>query len=220
MPAHAKEPLRALSEEERQALKQISRAQSESAAVVTRAKQILAVAEGARFTEAARGSGRRSGAAVSALVRAFNARGLEALRPIHGGGPAIVYGMEERAMILAEFQRAPDREQDGTATWSISTLTRVLRRKGLPRISEYTVLCTLNEAGYTYQEDRTWCHTGRVLRRRKSGVVEVTDPEGAPKRGADPAGLRRRRGSRSPRAERGRGGALPGHPTAGSALGA
>lgn len=203
MAGHIKDPLRALTEEERQILEEVSRAQSEAAAVVAHAKQILAVSRGASLSEAARVSGRRSGDAVANLVRRFNAEGLAALRPRHGGGPTVVYGVEERAKILSEFQRTPDRERDGTATWSLSTLQRALRQKGLSRISEYTILCTLNEAGYTYQEDRTWCHTGRVLRRRKSGVVEVTDPEGAPKRGADPARLRRRRSRRSAPDQRG-----------------
>jgi len=35
----------------------------------------------------------------------------------------------------------------------------------------------LNEAGYAWQKDRTWCHTGQVARKRKDGVVTVIDPE-------------------------------------------
>jgi transposase len=204
MARQPKEPLRSLTTEERSVLEQISRAQSESAAVVTRAKLILAVCEGARFTEAARSVGRRSGDAVATLVCRFNREGLSALAPRHGGGPKVVYGEVERARILAEFARTPDRESDGTATWSKATLQRALRRApdGLPTISTYTILQVLHEAGYTWQQDRTWCRTGRVLRRRKAGVVEVSDPDAEAKRGADPARLPRRRSTRARLVER------------------
>jgi hypothetical protein len=43
----------------------------------------------------------------------------------------------------------------------------------------------LHEAGISWQKDRSWCPTGRVLRKRKAGVVEVTDPDAAGKKGAD-----------------------------------
>jgi hypothetical protein len=33
----------------------------------------------------------------------------------------------EQERILAEARRRPDREQDGTATWSLSTLQQALR---------------------------------------------------------------------------------------------
>lgn len=186
--AQQKEPLRALSEEERAWLERVSRSQSESAAVVARAKSLLAVAEGKPFTVAAREAGRRSGDAVCTLVARFNREGLASLEPRHGGGPALTYTAAERARILAEFARTPDREKDGTATWSLTTLQRALRRApdGLPKVSTYTILGVLHEAGYTWQKDRTWCRTGRVLRRRKEGTVEVTDPDAEAKRSADP----------------------------------
>ncbi len=193
--AQQKEPLRALSEAERAWLERVSRSQSETAAVVARAKALLAVAGGKSFAVAAREAGRRSGDAVCTLVARFNREGLAALEPRHGGGPAPTYTAAERARILAEFARTPDREKDGTATWSLSTLQRALRRApdGLPKVSTYTILGVLHEAGYTWQKDRTWCRTGRVLRRRKEGTVEVTDPDAEAKRRAD-----------SPRTPRGR----------------
>jgi transposase len=78
---------------------------------------------------------------------------------------------------VAEDSRTPDREADGTATWSLGTLKRALRKAGLPKVSTYTIHSALHEAGYTWQKDRSWCRTGRVLRRRKTGTVEVTDPD-------------------------------------------
>jgi len=113
------------------------------------------------------------------LVSRFNREGLTAIEPRHGGGPPVVYGVEERKRILAEFERQPDREKDGTATWSLSTLQRVLHEApdGLPNVSTYTIWCVLRDAGWTWQKNRTWCKTSTVTRKRKGVAVEVTDPE-------------------------------------------
>ena len=179
-----KDPLRPLTAAERSGLEQITRAGSERADRVARAKALLAVADGQRFTEAARGAGRRSGDAVAHLVSRFNTEGLAALEPRHAGGPAVVYDATTRERILREFRRTPGREQDGTATWSLTMLQRALRRApdGLPTVSTWTILQTLWDAGYTWQQSRTWCHTGTVLRKRKAGAVVVTDPDATPKK--------------------------------------
>jgi hypothetical protein len=179
-----KEPLRPLTTAERSALAQIARAGSERADRVARARALLAVADGQRFTAAARSAGRRSGDAVAKLVARFNTERLAALAPRHAGGPPVVYDAATRERILREFRRTPDRERDGTATWSLTTLQRALRRApdGLPGVSTWTILKTLWEAGYTWQASRTWCHTGTVLRKRKAGVVAVTDPDATPKK--------------------------------------
>jgi transposase len=178
-----KEPLRPLTEFERTVLRQVARSQSEPAAHVERAKVLLAVADGARFTDAARAAGRRSGDGVALLVARFNRKGLAALERQPGGGPATQYGAAQKARILCEFERPPDRERDGTATWSLTTLQRALRQApdGLPAVSTFVILETLHEAGYTWQESRTWCRTGTAQRKRKAGVVEVTDPAAAQK---------------------------------------
>ena len=49
-------------------------------------------------------------------------------------------------------------------------------------MSTYTILMVLHEAGFTWQASRTWCETGKVKRKRKSGGVEVTDPDAEPKK--------------------------------------
>jgi transposase len=146
---------------------------------VARAKALLAVAAGARFTEAAHLAGRRSGDAVAHLVARFNREGLAALAPGHGGGQPKRSTQGEQERILQEVGRTPDREADGTATWSLTTLQRALRRApdGLPGISTATIWSVLHEAGFRWSKDRTWCQTGTALRRRTSGVVTVTDPD-------------------------------------------
>jgi hypothetical protein len=106
---------------------------------VARAKALLAVAQGEGYTAAARLAGRQSGDAVSYLVRRCNVEGLQALVPRHGGGPQMGYGPAERERILAAARRQPDRERDGTATWSVTSLQRALRKQGMPQISTSTV---------------------------------------------------------------------------------
>ncbi len=178
------EPLRALTDEEREVLGAVARARSERAERVSRAKAILAVSAGESYTAAAWRAGRRTGDGVALLVARFNRDGLSALDSHHGGGPPVQYGPVERERIVREFRRTPDRQQDGTATWSLTTLRRALRRApdGLPHVSTRTILAVLWEAGYTWQRSRSWVQTGTVLRKRKSGTVMVTDPEAAPKK--------------------------------------
>jgi transposase len=184
MTRRQKDPLRPLTEEERALLEQISRAQSEPASHVARARALLSVADGSTYTEAAQLVGRCCGDVVSQWVAKFNAEGLAALEPGHGGGPAVTYGVAEQERVLAEARRTPDRERDGTATWSLMTLRRALREAedGLPNISTYTIWLVLREAGWSWQKDASWCETGKVKRKRKEGVVEVTDPDATPKK--------------------------------------
>ena len=100
MARRKKEPLRTLTDEEYTWLERISRSQSEPASHVARAKQILSVGEGYSHQEAALLSGRRSGDAVSNLVKRFDQEGLNAIQPRHGGGSAIKYGLAEGERIL------------------------------------------------------------------------------------------------------------------------
>ena len=184
MTRRRKDPLRPLTQEERKLLEQIARAESEPASHVARAKALLAVAAGKTYGAAAQAAGRRSNDAVSQLVSRFNQEGLAALAPRHGGGPEIKYGATEQARILAEVRRKADLERDGTATWSLSTLQRSLRqaKDGLPEVSTYTIWLVLQSNGFSWQKDGSWCETGKVLRKRKAGVVEVVDPDAIPKK--------------------------------------
>lgn len=179
MTRRLKDPLRSLTETERQTLETLSRSTSTPAVQVIRAKLLLAVANGMNYTEAAQGVGRRSNDSVSKLVSHFNQVGLEGLIPGHGGGFAVQYGETEKERILREFQRTPQRDTDGTATWSLQTLQRALRQAtdGLPNVSTWTILAVLHDAGYEWQKSRTWCQTGQVIRKRKRGKVRVTDPD-------------------------------------------
>jgi transposase len=179
-----KHPLRPLTDDERDALTRLGRATAAPAVQVTRARLLLAVAAGANYQDAAQALGRHSGDAVATLVARFNDLGLDALPLRHGGGRQSTYTAAARARILREVQRQPTPARDGTATWSLNLLKKALRAApdGLPTVSTFTIGQTLHDAGYTYQENRTWCQTGTVLRKRKAGIVPVTDPDTQPKK--------------------------------------
>ena len=148
-----------------------------------RATALLAVAAGRSFRQAAVAAGFRSGTAVAGLVRRFNRAGLAALGIAPGRGRRATYDPTARARIVATAQRPPDRKADGTATWSLGTLQRTLRREALPRVGATTIRRVLADAGRSYQRRRTWCPTGTADRRRKAGVVRVVDPQTEQKRG-------------------------------------
>jgi transposase len=179
MSRRKKDPLRALTAEEHQELTRVARSQSAPAVEVIRAKLLLATARGDDYQTAARSVGRRSGDSVSHLVARFNAEGLDALAPRHGGGRQPTYDSQAHARIVAEAARTPTQKHDGTATWSLSSLRRTLRAApdGLPCVSTYTIRRVLHEAGASYQRTRSWCPTGTAVRRRKAGPAVVTDSD-------------------------------------------
>jgi transposase len=179
MSRRKKDPLRTLTDAERQQLLQLSRSQTAPAVEVTRARLLLSVDRGEDYQTAARSVGRRSGDAVAHLVARFNAEGITALTPRHGGGRRAGYDQGARQRILREVQRPPTPQDDGTATWSLMALRTALRSApdGLPRVSTFTLWQVLHGAGYSYQRSRSWCPTGTALRRRKAGAAVVTDPD-------------------------------------------
>jgi transposase len=175
--------LRLLTADERTALERVRQATRERVDRVRRATALLAVADGVTFTAAAAQAGYRSASAVTGLVRRFNQVGLGVLTIAPGRGRTRTYDVTARARIIATAQRPADRRQDGTATWSLSTLERTRRRAGVPRGGATTVRRVLEEAGASFQRTRTWCPTGTAQRTRKAGVVTVTDPDTETKRG-------------------------------------
>ncbi len=179
MSRSASEPLRALTEEERKELQRVSRASSETRIRHQRAVTLLAVSEGKSLSEAARLVGWKGHDPVTKITRRFNSMGLCALDDLPRPGPHRRYGVGEQARILQEANRPPDRLEDATATWSLTLLQRALRAAsdGLPKVSTFTILHPLHEAGYSWQKNRTWCHTGRTLKKGKDGTVyQSEDP--------------------------------------------
>jgi transposase len=178
-----KEPIRAVASEEQAALERLVRSNSARVDQVRRATALLAVAQGQRFAAAARQAGFGSSTTVAKLVGRFNRQGLAAVSIAAGRGRKPTYDLPARARIVATAQRSPDRNTDGTATWSLSTLEHTLRREAFPRLGATTIRRVLEAAGSSYQKTRTWCPTGTAERKRKSGIVRVTDPQTELKRG-------------------------------------
>ena len=184
MPTPQREPLRRLSRAERAALQRIAKSTSERVDQVRRATALLAVARAGVFIQAAREAGLHSGTTVADLVARFNRHGLAAVRIARGRGRRPTYAASARTQIVATAQRPPNRRMDGTATWSLSTLQRTLRRGGFPTVGTSTIRRVLQDAGSSYQRTRTWCPTGTAQRKRKAGVVTVIDLQTEEKRGS------------------------------------
>ena len=134
------------------------------------------------YTQAAHEAGLKSGEGVGKLVKRFNEHGLAALSIAAGAGHKPTYTSKQQARILQEVQRPPDRREDGTANWSLSTLQQALRKTDLPDIARETIRQVLHEAGYSFQQTRTWCRTGYALRKRKSGSVTTYDEQTSEKK--------------------------------------
>jgi len=178
-----KEPLRAVTAAEQAALERIAHASSERVDQVRRATALLAVAQGQPFTAAAQQAGLRSHSTVANRVARFNRHGMAALTIAAGRGRRPTDDSTVRGMIVATAQAQPERRTDGTATWSLGTLQRRLRRDGMEHVGTSTIRRVLHEAGSSYQRTRTWCPTGTAVRVRKSGVVTVVDPDTEEKKG-------------------------------------
>src|SRR5262249_19672212 len=179
----ASEPLRALTEDERQHLAALVRARSERVDVQQRAVALLAVAQGQSREAAARRAGYAQGYTVSRLVQRVNQRGLAALESAPGPGRKPTYAPAEPQQILDTLQEAPERTSDQSATWSLTLLQHRLRANGLPQVSRDTIQKTLQHAGYRWQRTRTWCPTGTARRKRQAGVGTGTGPEAERTRG-------------------------------------
>lgn len=182
MAPQQKVTLRPMTGEERSIVERMTKAQTQRVDEARRAHALLAIAQGLPFAQAACQAGFRSGSSVVNLVDRFNRHGLAALSIAAGRGRRPTYDAPARAHIVATAQRIPDRRGDGTATWSLSTLRRTLRREGLRKIGTSTIRRVLQDAGSSFQRTRTWCPTGTAQRVRKTGVVTVVDPETEQKR--------------------------------------
>ena len=217
MPRPQKTPLRPLTAHERATLAQVARSGAERADRVGRAKALLAVADGATFTAAARAAGRRSGDGVAKLVARVNAEGLAALTNRPGGRPPLQYGPEEAARILHEARRPPDRDADGTATWSLTTLQRALRTApdGLPHVSTATSGGCCTRPASAGSRTAPGARPGVVQRKRKAGVGHGGRSGYGGKKGVIERAYRTAEALGIPGLVPGRGRPLPGDPAGG-----
>lgn len=177
MSRRRREVLREFSTEEQHTLTVLARSQSVPAVQSRRAEILLEIAQGRSLLEAARTQGYLDGDTASSLVSRFNLEGLGALIPHHAGGPTVEYHVEAQKRILSLALSKPDLEKHGTNTWSLTTLQKVLRAQGMETVSTQTIWKTLKGAGVSWQRSRSWCATEQATRLRKSGQVQVIDPD-------------------------------------------
>jgi hypothetical protein len=121
------------------------------------------------------------------LIRRLNARGRSALDDLPRSGHPGSSGAAARARIEQELLREPSRQEESTATWSLSTLQRARREAsdGLPAVRTFPIVPALHEAGYSWQQSRTWGQTGTTVRKRTAGTVEERSDPSAPEKNGD-----------------------------------
>ncbi len=114
----------------------------------------------------------------------FNAEGIAALEPRHGGGSGAVDGPVERERIVRAVRRTPERSVERSAQGSLPLLQRVLQTAldGFPALRIDTLWRVLHAAGLSWQRNRSWCETGQAVRQRQPGTVRVTERAPAAKK--------------------------------------
>jgi hypothetical protein len=135
-----------VTEQEQREVQQRVNAVSERVETVTRANSLLAVTKGQSCAYAAREAGLKSGDSACHLVQRFHGSGLQAFQRASGHGRKATDTSLEHTRILQEHQRAPDRHENVTATWSLKTLQQTFRRTGFPRVGATTIRRALHEA--------------------------------------------------------------------------
>jgi transposase len=170
--------VRALSEEEREALGRIARSRTVGAGLVRRAQIVLHALEGLKAPEI---SARMDlcGATVRHWLKRFNARGLQGLEEDVRSGRPPTYSAEQRsAVITAALTRPADLGQP-FACWTLDRLVVYLSQQGIAmrrsRISEIFI-----QEGLKWRHEETW-FGARV------------DPDFARKRGRSSSSTRRHR---------------------------
>ena len=146
---------------------------------------LLAVAGGDDYQQAARSAGRRSGDAVSHLVARFNAEGMAALDAPPRRWPPPTYDLQPPRANPAEAARTPTPEADGTATWSLSVLHRVLRagpRRAAQGLDLHHLAASSVRPGTPFSGPAPGARPGPPCASRKAGPATVTDPDAGPKK--------------------------------------
>ena len=130
----------------------------------------------------ARQAGYRSGTRSRIWCGASTAR-LAALASRPGAGGKPTYDPAARARIVATAQRPPERKADGTATWSLSTLERTLRREAFPRWGRRPSGGCCRMPAVPTSRRGPGARPGRPSASARAGSCAVTDPQTEEKRG-------------------------------------
>ncbi len=175
--------VRALSEEEREALGRMARSRTVGAGLVRRAQIVLHALEGLKAPEI---SARMDlcGATVRHWLKRFNARGLQGLEEDVRTGRPPTYSAEQRSAVINTALTRPADLGLPFAAWTLDRLVAHLAEQGIAmrrsRIGEIFL-----------QEGLRWRREAGS--RRDPGFGARVDPEFARKRGRSSSSTRQRR---------------------------
>lgn len=161
--------LRALTAEEGEELKRLSRSQTTAHRLVRRAAIILMVAEGQQF-EVIGETVKCSADRVSYWVRRFNEAGLAGLEDKPRPGRERIYSQQERGQMIALARTHPDALGLAFGRWTLSRLTEYINQQLGIRISRAQLGRVLEAEGLRWYQEKTY-------------FTERPDPQFAEKRG-------------------------------------
>ena len=170
--------VRAVSEEEREALGRMARSRTVGAGLVRRARIVLHALEGLKAPEI---SARMElcGATVRHWLKSFNARGLPGLEEDVRSGRPPTYSAEQRGAVIEAALTRPADLGLPFACWTLDRVVAYLSERGIAmrrsRISEIFI-----QEGLKWRREETW-------------FGERVDPEFARKRGRSSSSTRRHR---------------------------
>jgi transposase len=173
--------LRALTDEEREKIERLMRAQSAPVRLVRRAQIIHLAAQGLSVPRIAQQLG-VSEKAVRQRIERFAPEGLAGLEDAPRSGRPRTYTEATYSRVEAKARGLPPKPEDGevppTCHWTLDRLQAELAKEGLP-IKRSQIRRLLKAEHIKWQKPRTW--------------LESTDPDCAQKRGASSGSTQRRR---------------------------
>ena len=161
--------LRAISDEESQALQRISRSRTEAARRVERAKIILALHNQERVATIAERY-QRSLPMIYHVLHRFNAFGLGALEDAPKSGRPQTYSEEQRGQLIAVAQTHPQQLALSFGHWRLDRLVRYAHEQLGIAISRSQLGLVLQQEGLRWYQEKTY-------------FTERPDPQFAQKRG-------------------------------------
>jgi transposase len=174
--------VRALSDEEKEGLRQLARSRKRGAGLVRRAQIVLQASDGLSPPQIA-GSMGLCGDTVRFWLKRFNARGLTGLEETMRSGRPPTYSPEERATVIRLALTRPGELDLPFACWTLDRLVAYLGEHGIgmrrSRISEI-----LLDEGLKWRQEETW-------------FGERVDPDFARKRGRSSSSTRHLRSAAS-----------------------
>ena len=146
--------VRALSEEEREALGRMARSRTVGAGLVRRAQIVLHALEGLKAPDSSARMG-LCGATVRFWLKRFNERGLSGLEEEMRSGRPPTYTAEERSAVIAAALSRPAELGLPFASWTLDRLVAYLGEKGIG-MKRSRMSAVLLAEGLKWRQEETW----------------------------------------------------------------